>query len=93
MRRMMKARLVIPVFTTVLVLALAMAGAAEAALPAPKFMPGFPMLAGPQVILMWAPVPGATKYNIYLNGKKIAAVTAIQHNSNTAHRCGSYFGR
>jgi len=28
---------------------------------------------------MWAPVPGATKYNIYLNGKKIAAVTAIQH--------------
>ncbi|UCG37969.1 MAG: hypothetical protein JSV00_07130 [bacterium] len=52
---------------------------ATAALPAPTWMPGFPMLAGPQVILMWAPVPGAVKYNLYMNGQKVAEAMAMQH--------------
>ncbi|MDF1536835.1 MAG: hypothetical protein P1S46_10125 [bacterium] len=51
---------------------------ASAALPAPNFMPGFPMLAGPQIIIMWSPIPGAVKYNVYMNGKKITESIAMQ---------------
>ena len=47
----------------------ATAGTAAAELPAPNFMPGFPLLAGTQVILMWSPVPGAEKYRVYMDGK------------------------
>lgn len=50
-----------------------------AALPAPTWMPNSPILAGTQVILLWLPVPGAAKYNIYLNDKKIGESTGIQH--------------
>src|SRR5512134_768688 len=45
---------------------------AAAAPVAPTIMPGFPMIAGPVVMMMWTPVPGATGYNIYMNGKPIA---------------------
>ncbi|RJP25242.1 MAG: hypothetical protein C4529_01250 [Deltaproteobacteria bacterium] len=54
-----------------LMLSAATVGTASAELPAPNWMPGFPLLAGPQVILMWGPVPGAAKYNVYLDGKLI----------------------
>jgi DNA-binding beta-propeller fold protein YncE len=37
----------------------------------PILMPGFPMLAGDNVMIMWVPVPGAVKYKIYQNGKPI----------------------
>lgn len=47
----------------------ATAGTAAAELPAPNFMPGFPLLAGNQLILMWSPVPGAEKYRVYMDGK------------------------
>jgi hypothetical protein len=32
-------------------------------------MPGFPMRMGTNVMLMWAPIPGATAYNIYKSNK------------------------
>jgi len=51
---------------------------AGAALPAPNWLPGQPMLAGTQVIAMWLPVPGAAKYIIYLNGEKIMESPANQ---------------
>ena len=40
-----------------------------AAPPVPSMAPGFPLLAGPMVMIMWLPVPGAANYNIYLDGK------------------------
>ncbi|MDF1527123.1 MAG: hypothetical protein P1S59_12785 [bacterium] len=63
---------------------------ASAALPAPAWMPGFPMLAGPQVILMWGPVPGAVKYNVYLNGKKATESPAMQSISPAPTEGGEY---
>lgn len=50
----------------------------SAALNAPNWMPGSPILAGSQVILLWTPIPGAVKYNIYMNGKKIQESVSIQ---------------
>ncbi|HYN74474.1 MAG TPA: hypothetical protein VER06_00640 [Candidatus Methanoperedens sp.] len=41
-------------------------------------MPGFPMLAGEQVVLMWAPIPGAAEYNIYMDGKVVTTSKTIQ---------------
>ncbi len=69
------------VFLAVVILAigLVLPQPASAALPAPTFMPGFPMLAGPQIIIMWGPVPGAVKYNVYLDGAKIGESPAMQY--------------
>jgi sugar lactone lactonase YvrE len=39
------------------------AGTAFAA--GPQFMPGFPLRAGANVMLMWMPFPGALSYNVY----------------------------
>ncbi len=78
-RVIMKTRIALTVIAIALVMALAMASTASAALPAPNFMPNFPMLAGPQIIIMWMPVPGAVKYNIYMNGGKVAESVAMQH--------------
>lgn len=66
-------------FLLVVVLAAVSFGSASAALPPPNFMPGFPLVAGPQIIFMWAPVMGAEKYRIYLDGKSVAESTAFQH--------------
>lgn len=52
---------------------------AAAAPPAPNWLPGQPLLAGTQVIAMWLPVPGAVKYIVYLDGKKIAESPANQY--------------
>ncbi len=35
----------------------------------PAFMPGFPLRAGTNVMLMWMPFPGATGYNVYRSEK------------------------
>lgn len=35
----------------------------------PMWMPGFPMRMGTNVMLMWAPIPGATGYNVYRSDK------------------------
>jgi len=69
------------VFLVVAVVAcgLVLPQSASAALPAPNFMPGFPMVAGPQIIIMWTPVPGAVKYHVYLNGDKIAESVSMQY--------------
>lgn len=59
--------------------AFAVPGAARAALVAPAWMPGSPIMAGSQVVLLWMPVPNAVKYTIYLNGKKVAESAAVQY--------------
>lgn len=61
------------------VLFASMAGVAAAELPAPSWMPNSPLMAGTQVIVLWLPVPGATKYNLYMNDKKVGEATSIQH--------------
>jgi hypothetical protein len=58
---------------------LSLAGSALAALSPPVFMPGFPLVAGKQIIFMWNPVMGAEKYRIYQDGKVVAESTAFQH--------------
>ncbi len=45
---------------------------------APGWMPNSPILAGSQVILLWLPVPGAVKYNVYLDGKRIGESASVQ---------------
>ena len=59
-------------------LVLGAAGASVAAPPAPNWMPNSPILAGGQVIVLWVPSPGAVKYNIYLNNKKVGDSASIQ---------------
>ncbi len=69
------------VFLAVAILAigLVLPQSVSAALPAPRWLPGQPLLAGSQVIAMWLPVPGAVKYVLYLNGEKIAESPANQY--------------
>ncbi len=74
-----------------LVAVLAVAGSvAGAAPPAPNFLPGQPMLAGNQVIAMWLPVPGAVKYIVYLNGAKVAELSANQYIAPAPEKAGEY---
>lgn len=78
---------------TVLLAALLFAattGSATAALPAPNWMPNSPIMAGTQVIVLWLPVPGATKYNIYLGDKKIGEATGVQHIFPAPDKAGEY---
>ncbi len=63
---------------------------AVAALPAPQWLPGQPMLAGPQIIAMWMPVIGATKYVIYLNGAKLMDSPANQYIGPAPEKAGVY---
>lgn len=64
---------------------------AMAAAPAqPNFMPGFPMLAGNIVMLMWVPVPGAAKYDILLNGRKVADAVAPPYQAPAPEVGGDY---
>ncbi len=46
-------------------LAVLIAGAGDALAAGPSWMQGFPLKAGPNVMLMWAPVPGASSYKVY----------------------------
>ena len=57
---------------------------------APTFMPGFPMLAGDNVMIMWVPVPGAVKYKIYQNGKLLGEAPAPPFTSPTPVEQGVY---
>jgi len=59
--------------------AFAVPGDARAEMTAPTWMPGSPIMAGAQVILLWLPVPNAVKYNIYVNGKKVGESAAVQY--------------
>jgi outer membrane protein assembly factor BamB len=61
-----------------------------AALPAPNFIPGQPMLLGSQVLVMWVPVPGAVKYVIYMNGAKVVEVPTNQHILPLPEAAGDY---
>ncbi|GAB4263114.1 hypothetical protein [Deferrisoma sp.] len=73
-----------------MVLVVALAGAARAQLPAPQLMPGFPMLAGPNVMVMWMPVPGAVKYNVYMNGQKLGETPAVNYMAPAPEKAGEY---
>lgn len=66
------------------------AGPARAALSPPSWMPGSPILAGNQVILLWTPVPGAVKYVIYLNAKKVQDSVSIQAIVTAPEDAGNY---
>jgi DNA-binding beta-propeller fold protein YncE len=72
----MKIRIV-PLFIGALMMTM-LIGIGFAALPAPNWMPGSPILAGNQVVVLFTPVPGAVKYVIYLNGKKVTETASIQ---------------
>ncbi len=63
---------------------------AWAAPPAPNWMPSAPIMAGSQVILLWMPVPGAVKYNVYMNGTKIAEAVGVQHIVPAPEKPGEY---
>ncbi len=65
-------------------------GQAGAELPPPQWMPNSPILAGNQVIILWLPVPGAVKYNIYVNGKKVAEAVGVQHIMPAPEEAGEY---
>lgn len=67
-----------------------LAPAARADLPAPAFMPNSPLLAGTQVIILWLPVPGAVRYNIYLNDNKIGESPSIQFIVASPEASGEY---
>ncbi len=51
----------------------------------PQWLPGFPLRAGENVLLMWLPVPGAQSYNVYRSdapgapAQKIASTSAPTH--------------
>lgn len=57
----------------------AMVGTAVAELAAPALLPGFPMLAGPQIMVLWTPVGGATKYKVYINDVLAVETPAATH--------------
>ena len=67
----MRKNIFIIIIATVLSFFLTLSSLAGDVTVAPTFMPGFPMLAGDDVMIMWVPVPGAVKYRIYQNGKYI----------------------
>ena len=79
-----------PVAALVLAFTLALAGPAAAAPAAPNWLPGQPLLAGNQVIAMWLPVPGAVKYIVYLDGKKIAELPANQYMGLAPEKAGDH---
>lgn len=72
------------------VLMTALATTAFAELPAPVWMPNSPLLAGSQVIVLWLPVPGAAKYVIYMNDKKVGESASVQHIMAAPEESGEY---
>lgn len=83
------------VFLLLGVAILALAGASfpspvAADVATPSFMPGFPMLAGPQVMIMWMPVPGAKEYKVYKNGAVVVTTPSNQHFDQVGDSPGEY---
>jgi len=76
-------------WVVILLAVLAVHGAA-AAPPPPLFLPGQPMIAGKQVLAIWAPVPGATAYHVYRNGVRVERVTANQYLGPLPEEPGEY---
>lgn len=62
-------RAVTGVAAAALVAAVLIGTPAPAPAAGPAIMPGFPLRAGNNVMLMWVPFPGATSYNIYRGEK------------------------
>jgi DNA-binding beta-propeller fold protein YncE len=58
---------IVPVFLAVFLSLAISAGESRAA--GPSWLPGFPLRAGENVLLMWMPFPGAGSYNVYRGEK------------------------
>lgn len=71
MARFSKAKLVFTLLS-VFFMAVSFRATVGAVPPATQFMPGFPIVAGETIMAMWLPVPGAVKYVLYVNDKKVA---------------------
>ncbi len=65
-------------------------GVSAAELAAPSWMPGFPILAGPQLMLMWSPVQGAVKYRVLINDQVVAETAVFQHFMPAPEKAGEY---
>ena len=87
-KSIMGKRTIFCVFSLLFSVFFARVGLAE--LLAPNWMSGFPLLAGNQVIMMWTPVPGASKYVIYLNGEKVGESAAFQYTMPAPEKSGDY---
>ncbi len=68
----------------------AFTGVGHADLSPPSWMPGFPLMAGTQLMLMWAPVPGAAKYKVIINGKTVAESSVFQYFLPAPEEAGEY---
>jgi DNA-binding beta-propeller fold protein YncE len=66
------------------------AAPAAGAPPVPSLMPGFPMQAGPVVMLMWGPVPGGVKYRIYLDDKRVGEAPMPPFQTTAPENAGEY---
>ncbi len=58
--------------------------------PAPTFMPGFPMLAAGQAIVMWTPIPSAKEYKVYRNGAVVSTTPGVQFFDALGDTAGEY---
>ena len=74
MARFSKAKSISAVCYAILTL-MVFSATVEAIPPATQFLPGFPIVAGENIMAMWLPVPGAVKYVLYMNDKKVAEGT------------------
>lgn len=73
-----------------LLLAGIVAGRGRASLPSSTWMPGYPIVAGNQLALMWAPVPGAVRYRVLMNGNPVAETSGFQHSMRLPEESGEY---
>jgi sugar lactone lactonase YvrE len=69
---------IVTVFLVVAIAAI-FTGPGFADLPPPPWMPGFPLMAGTRLMLMWGPVPGAVRYKVVANGRTIAETASYQY--------------
>lgn len=80
---------VFSVFLTIAI-TIAFTSVALADLTPPNWMPGFPLMAGTQLMLMWGPVPGAAKYRVVMNGKTLIETPSYQHFMAAPEQAGEY---
>jgi hypothetical protein len=89
MSRNKKYLMVYCIFTFCL-LGVSFAPMSQAAPPAPQFLPGFPMLAGDQAMVMWMPIPTAKEYKVYRNGKVVNVTAGAQFFDPLGGAAGEY---
>ncbi|MBF8260290.1 MAG: cellulosome anchoring protein cohesin region [Actinobacteria bacterium] len=71
--------------------------AGESAAAGPNWLPGFPLRAGENVLLMWMPFPGAASYNVYRGEKqggpyqKIGTINTNNHMDPSVSSTKTYY--